>query len=756
MSPDSTARFPVEVEPDPLKHSILSGLSRLNLINGYGGLAQLAVAAGLASRAAEWDGTQRSAVAGLVDLSMLASTAGLAVEALHELTYPPTTTSALWTEHQFGGHAIPWAALTPTSPKYCPLCINTPGNHRREWGVAWALACPSHEVSLVEACSQPGCGKPCSWDWNWSDDCQYCGGPRSEYSPAPSAASIALATEVGLILTGAASARSTLCASLGELFGALHALVTLLIPGSVLGRFDFSPQKMMRSERDRLIAFAWPILARATSADAVAAYVASHRMAFKNLPQTALLMRLQDAIEATPPGLLQSQLKQSLESSWTTPARLATISESVTLEYFTVSMTARALSTSQHNVRDLTATGLLPRIPAKMGRSSNEWIIPLTDLDHFLGKLRDRSADAPSDVELISLNQLLRTTHGSALGGCSGVFRKIVANELPVFRTADSTTFDSLSVLRPGSPPPTADGGALTVTELSNRWQIYNDAIYRVMKTGKLPFRRSGKGTTRLVDREQVELFEARYSFITEIGRTHSVNPTNLTDRLIDAGVNPVSGPTVDGGLIYLFNRQEVRQLNLPEILNRSEYKSRAGRPRGGKVDHFRDGAIDCKQASKALGLRPEQVARLVARGFLPEHPGSQLARKRLVYEQDVARYKDSYSGNRDLVSADEAANRLGCSRKQLFVRFLRSGRLTSVVAPHGETFITVESLDVLQGDRRTEASLSEAAQVTGLQPWKITMLRLQGKLEKVRKSRGGQFLYDLPELRAVGSGRST
>jgi hypothetical protein len=64
--------------------------------------------------------------------------------------------------------------------------------------------------------------------------------------------------------------------------------------------------------------------------------------------------------------------------------------------------------------------------------------------------------------------------------------------------------------------------------------------------------------------------------------------------------------------------------------------------------------------------------------------------------------------------------------------------------------------LDALEVDRETEASLSEAAQVTGLPPWKITMFRLQGKLEKARKCRGGQFLYDLPELRAVGCGSPT
>ncbi|WP_370307716.1 hypothetical protein [Sinimarinibacterium flocculans] len=343
----------------------------------------------------------------------------------------------------------------------------------------------------------------------------------------------------------------------------------------------------------------------------------------------------------------------------------------------------------------LVRAGLLAAQPARPGRKTPEWLLPLSSIDSLFSRIRKtvRPLTADTAGTDVNLNQFASMPRGAALGGIVGLVSAICEGRLLVQAEGDDVRFSALNVSTPSEGPgvpASAQPRKVTVKELASAWGMYPDVIYRLMKAGLLAFNLGDDGRRKHVDRRDAASFESRYIVVTQLARTLRVNPTNLSDRLIDAGLVPVSGPKVDKGLVYVFRRDDLSRLNLREVLSRPTYRSRAGRPRSGssrRTPH--DDVVDSTTAARMLDLSVQQLSRVVRGGYLPEHEDSRTkGNRRYLYRRDVENYRAAFISSSELQPLDDAAADLKCTRRQFFIRFVRSGRIAVEKAPHGETYV--------------------------------------------------------------------
>lgn len=192
----------------------------------------------------------------------------------------------------------------------------------------------------------------------------------------------------------------------------------------------------------------------------------------------------------------------------------------------------------------------------------------------------------------------------------------------------------------------------LSVREAAKILKIYPDAIYRVAKAGLLPYS-SHLVRQIIIDVDDLGKFHQEFIFTREIADQLSCNATNLADKIISAGVKPVHGPSIDGGLLYLFRRQEVENLDLPAVAQ-SRYQSRCGRGHKSQLTNLAPNILLPSDACKFLDVKPRQLDRLHHLGFLmpirPPHEDQSYFEK-----TDLEEYLENYKNNNMLIKIEDA-----------------------------------------------------------------------------------------------------
>lgn len=120
---------------------------------------------------------------------------------------------------------------------------------------------------------------------------------------------------------------------------------------------------------------------------------------------------------------------------------------------------------------------------------------------------------------------------------------------------------------------------SLSIQKSAEFLEIYPDAIYRLIKANLLTARGLDKRRA-CIEIDELAKFRESYIFTHEIARKLMCNPTNIADRIISIGIIPIHGPAIDGGLTYIFRRNDITDEALLKINDCSTYTSRTGRGR--------------------------------------------------------------------------------------------------------------------------------------------------------------------------------
>jgi endonuclease III-like uncharacterized protein len=86
------------------------------------------------------------------------------------------------------------------------------------------------------------------------------------------------------------------------------------------------------------------------------------------------------------------------------------------------------------------------------------------------------------------------------------------------------------------------------------------------------------KSTQRFVSPEELARFKAKYILPSEIAELFQTNVTNIAERIKHLGIKPISGPTIDNGLVYVFERKDIISINKQQLDKVQGYQTRTGR----------------------------------------------------------------------------------------------------------------------------------------------------------------------------------
>jgi DNA-binding transcriptional MerR regulator len=160
------------------------------------------------------------------------------------------------------------------------------------------------------------------------------------------------------------------------------------------------------------------------------------------------------------------------------------------------------------------------------------------------------------------------------------------------------------------------------------------------------------------ISKSAIDLFTFTYVLPAKLALQFNTTSARLTNLLITGGVNPLSGPKVDGGKQYVFRRTDIEGIDL-EAIWRDSAGEHISRLNEGKL-------IDAQRAAKILNIDQSSVLDLARRGILKQHRHASSSRYKangpFFSTFTLEKYKDrkiDYSG---LVSSTVAAEMLSVS----------------------------------------------------------------------------------------------
>lgn len=512
------------------------------------------------------------------------------------------------------------------SPRFCPRCIGHEAYWRSDWKIAYADACPLHQVWLVDVCAR--CHQLLRWDRLQLTQCP-CGAllRTQPVAEAPKAV-VDLSSDLARIARCQPPERLQRLAGL-DLSQAVR-LVRVL--GSYGGLEGAVPQK---SGSPSAISTSWPV--SSVAAEVIAAwpdgferlledwrrgalpakdgslprvfrglYVALYRSlkdpefefvrhAFATyiarrwprlapgrnrrirgggdwLPLTQAARRLGVSTakvrEWVVRGVLVPASEQQHGSRLFTVFHPEDVAGLSAVSPSTVSLTeaAKRLGLKRSRLRRL--VGPLSRIAAHRESASGPWCVDKTLVEQWERCRAMTPTLLRQGVDAISLDAVLRF---SALSDPSigRLLIDLAEDRLrPLGRLPSPPGIGALVLAKASLAPyaPGRLGRMLTIPQVAAALAVKQEVVYFWVRQGLLQAERV-RGPRReewQVTEDQLNCFEDTFSLARDLAKSLCTSSRRLGSQLAALGVKPASGPGVDRGRQWVYRRADVRRAGLP------------------------------------------------------------------------------------------------------------------------------------------------------------------------------------------------
>ncbi|WP_223789930.1 TniQ family protein [Marinicella meishanensis] len=161
----------------------------------------------------------------------------------------------------------------------------------------------------------------------------------------------------------------------------------------------------------------------------------------------------------------------------------------------------------------------------------------------------------------------------------------------------------------------------LRINDVADLCQVHYENIRFAIHAGviKKVDPKKTKGNTIFIDEKVAKAFNKSYVFAGVLAKQHGLNHTNISEKIMSLGIRPISGPDIDGGLTYVFNRKDIRQINFKDLANLSDYETRTGRKTGDREKVECTDSVSIIQVSEKLNISNSKVLGLLSTGTLKE-----------------------------------------------------------------------------------------------------------------------------------------
>lgn len=381
------------------------------------------------------------------------------------------------------------------------------------------------------------------------------------------------------------------------------------------------------------------------------------------------------------------------------------------------------LGISEHLLRKLIKGKILAPLSGPHVDGFGDNLYSIKHIQKFMDSLLSLVEKNPLDEETISLEGYIKTfdisRRNSFVDIVNAIFdRKVKVFDVPSTRLADIVL--SLNSVRIFSPQMSMISGYISVKEICSKIGIYTDAIYRTLEAGLLPYRAEGR--KKFIRIEDFEYFNEQFIFIKEIASKHKCNATNLADKLIDDGINPVSGPKIDNNLVYIFKREDIENIDIKKIVNKDRYKASTGRiANNAHVFSYHKlinelSLITTTEVAKILDISSQKLGKLLKTDELNlyQHPALPVYKK-YVKTSDLNDYIGRYRENTSLISFTAAADFMDESTQRFQSTWVKFNRIEVVNDGLDAKYIDLQRLIELKTFKKNAISIQEASELKGI-----------------------------------------
>jgi len=230
----------------------------------------------------------------------------------------------------------------------------------------------------------------------------------------------------------------------------------------------------------------------------------------------------------------------------------------------------------------------------KEGKASR-WGIPKENLDSVLGLAQDLPHVSEEDrPELVSLDHALRYWLHEPFLFPALVVAIFLDEILPVAVSnahyqLPTWLFDRTKLAAwIGERRRSHRKDLLTIPETARRLRVRQQAIYHLTLTGRIAWTNHAELAHSLVSERALADFTDRYVLCHEIRETYGWLPSYIVRSLKALKISPISGPGIDAGYVYLYERNSTLDAALRQLSVDCELRKAKRRPaavRTGLID---------------------------------------------------------------------------------------------------------------------------------------------------------------------------
>jgi hypothetical protein len=236
------------------------------------------------------------------------------------------------------------------------------------------------------------------------------------------------------------------------------------------------------------------------------------------------------------------------------------------------------------------------------------------------------------------------------------------------------------------------------------------------------------------ISKEGLESFCAEYTILPEkVAREKRTCSRTLINSLLSKGIQPVSGPKVDGGFRYVFKRADIEAIDIAALA--AEIKSEL------KFCYDLSHLLNSTQASNILEVDTKTIMTMVKNGVLKPY-STQVQIKGLEHEykftpEMVKKFKGKKFNLTDLISAAEAAKFLGVNREHFNNVWVKTKILRPLMRDgmFGKRYYSLREVKQLAEYTSNVIGSAEAGKILGISRIRIVKITKAGQLQSVSRS---------------------
>ncbi|MCA1625973.1 MAG: helix-turn-helix domain-containing protein [Acidobacteria bacterium] len=111
------------------------------------------------------------------------------------------------------------------------------------------------------------------------------------------------------------------------------------------------------------------------------------------------------------------------------------------------------------------------------------------------------------------------------------------------------------------------ENDAFYIDEAVRLLRVEPQTVYNLVKRGIINAVKTANGSSELmISRTGIQAFKATYIRSSKVSWRFKISPAEFANTLMSHGIQPITGPTIDGSRQYVFDRSDLRRLNLREL----------------------------------------------------------------------------------------------------------------------------------------------------------------------------------------------